>query len=197
MGLPRSAISISSLNLIFGAYEIYGMNPLPSYLNRSFFGLLMIFVMLGRAHGVAKAQDQNLNTLSYRCDVKQDHIILSYDDPLPDDKLGVNSWNMDSLWGPGSDENLRVRRTITQRCNLSSGTFEVKISPDGSEDVQMDCGANPSTAHADIYFKGEFLFGSDFNDSPCDTGDNNFGIDQIRVNGKSGTITLSYGRDLF
>jgi hypothetical protein len=104
---------MSSLNLIFGAYEVYGMNSLSSYLYRSFFGLLLIFVMFGRAHGVAKAQDQDLNTLSYRCDVKQDQIILSYDDSLLDDKLGVNSWNMDSLWGPGGDENLRVRRTVT------------------------------------------------------------------------------------
>jgi hypothetical protein len=112
-------------------------------------------------------------------------------------KLGVSSWNMDSLWGPGRNENLRVRRTITRHCDLSRGTFEVKISPNGREDVQMDCGANPSTAHAEIFFKGDFLFGSDFNDSSCDTNDNNLGIDQIRVNGRTGTVTVSYRQDLF
>jgi hypothetical protein len=157
----------------------------------SFVGFLMIIAMSIGIHGVAKAQSSNV--VSYRCDLKQDQIVVTYNDALKGDQLGVNSWNMDSLWGPGSDEDLRVRKPVTQTCRLSSGTYEVEINPNGTANIQGMCGGDPSTGTVDISVNGNFLLNTDFNDLQCGSNAKNEMIDKIVIHGKTKEISISYG----
>jgi hypothetical protein len=160
---------------------------------RLFFGLFTIVTISSGVHSTAQAQTENF--VSYRCDLNQDHIIITYNHGLPGDELGVNSWGMDSLWGPVYDEDFRVPMPVTETCRLNSGTFEVKITPEGNPDIQGMCGDAPSTARVDITFNGNVFFNTDFNDEQCGQNDSDKIIDKIEIVGKTKKISISFVHD--
>ena len=167
------------------------------------FCVLVAAVSLG-FHHAARAKDTTMflkdgtstigpNTVSYRCDTKADQIVITYDDPLPGDQVGENSWQMDSLYADDGDANdLGTPQTVVQSCHLSSGTFEVEVSPEAIRNVQGMCGGDPATGGVSISFNGRTFFDQDFDEQCLQSDPNDIAIDKIIVSGMTKQVTISY-----